>query len=57
MDDVLNNLANAVTSESTNLTNLTTTNTKLVEQLKVSLDQNKVLTDLLIKNICGVTAT
>ena len=57
MDDVLNNLANAVTSESTNLTNLTTTNTKLVEQLKVSLDQNKVFIDLLIKNICGVTAT
>ena len=32
-------------------------NTNLVEQLKVELYQKKVLTDLLSKILCGVTAT
>ena len=57
MADSLNNLVNAVTSDATKLTNLTFSNANLVEQLKVGLSQNKVLADLLSKNICGVTAT
>ena len=44
--DTLNNLANAVTSYATKLTNLTTTNTNLAEQLKLALSQNKVLPEL-----------
>ena len=57
MYNALNNLANAITSDTNNLANLTITNYKLTEQLKVTLSQNKVLTDLLRKYICGVTAT
>ena len=53
----LSNLSNAATLDATNLTNLTMTNTKLAEKIKVELAQNKVFTDLLSKNICGVTAT
>ena len=56
MADALNNLDNAVTLDATNLTNLTITKSKLSEQLKVELYQNKVLTDLLNKMICGVTS-
>ena len=55
--NALNNFSNTITSDATNLTNLTFTNAKLVEQLKVALSQNKVLTELLIKKIWGVTAT
>ena len=57
MTDVLNNLTNAVTSDASNLTNLTLTNTKMAEKLKVALTQNKVLTELLSKTLWGVTAT
>ena len=45
----LNNLANAVTSDATNLTNLTIAKSNPEEQLKLSLAQNKVLIDLLRK--------
>ena len=44
MTDALNKLANAVTSNTTNLTNLIMKNIKLAEQLKAELAQNKVLT-------------
>ena len=44
MVDALNNIANAVTSDATNLANLTTANAKLAKQLKVELAQNKVRT-------------
>ena len=57
MTDALNKLANAVTSNTTNLTNLIMKNIKLAEQLKAELAQNKVLTYLLNKKIFGVTAT
>ena len=57
MYNALNNLANDITSDTNNLANLTITNYKLTEKLKVTLSQNKVLTDLLRKYICGVTAT
>ena len=39
----LNKLANTVTSEESDLTNLTMSNIKLEEQLKVKLAQNKVI--------------
>ena len=39
MTDALNNLANEVTSDATNITNITTVNDKLTERLKVSLSQ------------------
>ena len=45
----LNNLANAVTSDATNFTNLTIAKSNPEEQLKLSLAQNKVLIDLLRK--------
>ena len=57
MDDTLKNLANVITSDATNLTNLTMANDNLTKQLNETLAQNKFLTDLLIKNICGVAAT
>ena len=57
MTDALNNLANAVKSDTTNLTTLKMTNSKISEQLKVALSQNNVLTDFLRKKICGVTET
>ena len=57
MDDALKNLANGITSYATNLTNLKTANAKLSVQLKVELSQNKVLTELINKKICNVTAT
>ena len=53
----LNNLANSATSYATNLTNSTTENAKMGEQIKVELSQNKVLTYLLIKYICGIAVT
>ena len=56
MSDALNKLANAVTLDATNLTNLTMENSNLAGKLKVVLSQNKVLTDLLIRKICGVTS-
>ena len=46
MADALNKLANTITSDATNLTNLTLTNTNMVEQIKVAQPQNKVLTYL-----------
>ena len=51
MSDAMNNLSNAVMPDATNLTNLTITYAHLVEQPKVALSQNKVLTDLLRKKI------
>ena len=42
MANALNNLTNAVTSDTTNLANLAMTKSKLAEQLKVALAQ-KVL--------------
>ena len=57
MADTLNKLSNYVTSDTANLTNLSFTNTNFTEQLKVLPHQNKVLTELLIINICGVTET
>ena len=47
--DTLNNLSNVITSDAFNLVNLTFSNAKLAEQLKVALAQNKGLTDLLNK--------
>ena len=47
--DTLNNLSNVITSDAFNLVNLTFSNSKLAEQLKVALAQNKGLTDLLNK--------
>ena len=43
MANALNNLTNFITSEATNLTNLTMKNTYLEEQINVALAQNKVL--------------
>ena len=57
MYNSLNNLANSVTSDATNLAKLTMKNANLKEQLKVALAQNRMLTDLLRKTICGVTET
>ena len=49
--NALNNLAHTVTSDTTNHTKLTLTNANMAEQLNVALSQNKVLTDLLRKNV------
>ena len=57
MVNALKNLVNAITSDASNLANLALTNTNLVEQLNLELDQNKVLTDLLSTNKCDVTTT
>ena len=57
MADALKNLANAITSETTNLNNLALTKANLTEQLKVTPSQNKVLAYLLSKTICNVTET
>ena len=57
MTNALNNLANAVTSYASKLANLTLTNAKLAEQIKVAPSQNNILAYLLRKNICGVTET
>ena len=57
MADSLNNPSNAITSYTTNLTNIKLTNNNLEEKIKVEISQNKVLTDLLRKKINGVTAT
>ena len=57
MFDVFNNLANAVTLDASNLANLTLKKSKLAVQIKVSLSQKKLLTDLLSKAICGITET
>ena len=53
----LNNLDKIVTSDTTNLAQLTMKMAKLAEQLQVALAQNNMLTDLLSKNIWDVTAT
>ena len=55
--NALNNLANALTSDTHNFTNLTMTNANLEEQLKAELSQNKALTYLLRKKIYSVAAT
>ena len=57
MDDGLNNLTSTVASEITNLRNITTVNAKLAGKIKVELYKNKVLTNLLSKNVCGLSAT
>ena len=57
MDDPLNNLTNTITSYATNLANLSIENDKLAEQLNLSLAQNKILTDLLSRKICGISST
>ena len=57
MYNSLNNLANAVKSDATNLAKLTMKNAKLAEKLKGAISQNKVLPDLPRKTICGVTET
>ena len=49
MYNSLNNLANAVKSDATNLAKLTMKNANLKEQLKIALAQNRMLTDLLRK--------
>ena len=45
MANTMKNLANAVTSDKTNLTKLTMTNANMVEQLKVALALNNFLSD------------
>ena len=52
--DAPNNLTNNVTSDETTLINLISLNFKLSGQLKVLLPQNKVLTELPRKKICGL---
>ena len=56
MSNSLKNLANAVKSNATNLTNLKMANANLAEQLKVALAQKKVLTNLRIKKIYSLSA-
>ena len=53
----LNNRAKIIPSDTTKLTNLIMANYNLAGKVKAKLAQNKVLTDLLRKNICGVTTT
>ena len=55
--EALNNLAFAVSSDSDQFKNLTAANNTLADQLKVALDQNKVLTTLLSKKIGGMAHT
>ena len=57
MANAVNNLANNVTSDTTNLTYLTFTNAKLAEQINVAISQNKVLTELLKTNMYCFKAT
>ena len=57
MDDALNNLSSTVTSEANNLTNITMENAKLTEQINMVMAQNKALTNLLSKKICGLPET
>ena len=51
ISDALKNLTNDVTSDAIKLTNLTTDNSNIAEQIKVALYQNKGLTDLPTKKI------
>ena len=51
MVDALNNLVKSITSDTTNLTNLTWTHVNLVKQLKVAPPQNNFLTYLTSKTI------